>query len=184
MQDKEITVPKALHELHGDKTRLSTLVLVYLSGVIAAGLVLILLLPNELPLWKMMLIAVLYVDIAGGVVANLSTSTNQYYQDRNQQRTIFALLHILQPAIFILVFPAAWLYYVFSGLYTLMSIGIVSQFQDSELQQNAAALLVVVGVALSFAFPVPHAILYSFAPLFLLKLVLGFAVRRPSFYPD
>jgi len=183
MQDKEVTIPKALRELHGETARLSTLVLVYLAGLIAAGVVVIHLLPVGLPAWKTLLVAILYLDIASGVVANLSTSTNQYYKDKPKLRTVFALLHVLHPAGFILVLPQAWPYFVFTGLFTLGAIFLMDHFHDTERQHNLAALLVVAGVMLSFFFALPYVFLYSFAPLFLMKLVLGFAVRRPRFYP-
>jgi hypothetical protein len=180
MKYKEIIIPKILHELHGEKTRISTLSMVYLAGLIAAGVVVYQVIPSALPIWKVILVGLLFLDIAGGVVANLSTSTNQYYQGKTGLRLGFTLLHILHPALFIVVLPEAWPYFMFVGIFTLASVRLVNAFNDIEFQQNLAALLVVVGIAVSFTFDVPLVIFYSFAPLFMIKLILGFAVRRPA----
>ncbi len=180
MMDKEIKIPIALHELHGEKTRLSTLITVYLAGLVVAGVVVAQILPAALPLWKVVLVGILYLDIAGGVVANLSTSTNQYYQGKPGLRLGFTLLHILHPALFIAVLPEAWPYFGFVGIFTLASVRLVEAAGNTEFQQNLAALLVVIGIVASLTFDLPLVIFYSFAPLFMIKLVLGFAVRRPQ----
>ena len=180
MLDKEITIPKALHELHGQKTRISTLGTVYLASFIVAGVAVHQILPGGLPAWKVLLVLILYLDIAGGVVANLSTSTNRFYQEKTQLRVGFILLHCLHPALFISVLPESWPYFVFVGIFTLASALLVNAFRDTEFQQNLAALLVVAGIAVSFTFDVPLAFFYSFAPFFMIKLIIGFAVRRPA----
>ena len=179
MIHKEINLPRIFHELHGQKTRLSTLILVYLAGVAVAGLVISQILPEKLPIWKICLVGILYVDMGGGVVANLSTSTNQFYQAKPCLRIGFLLLHFLHPGLFILAFPIAWSYFIVTGGLTLLSALLVNAFKDAEFQQNLAATLTLVGIAVSFFFEVPMNILYSFAPLFMIKLILGFSVRRP-----
>lgn len=180
MIHKEISIPKTLHELHGEKSRISTLITVYLAGLVAAGVAVFQSLPVGFPAWKVVLVGILYLDIAGGVVANLSTSTNQYYQGKPGLRLVFALLHILHPVLFSVVLPEAWPYFAFVGIFTLVSVQLVEAARDTEFQQNLAALLVVVGTIVSVTFDLPQAIFYSFAPLFMIKLILGFAVRRPS----
>ena len=70
---------------------------------------------------------------------------------------------------------------MFVGIFTLASARLVNAFSDTEFQQNMAAFLVVVGIAVSLIFEVSPVIFYSFAPLFMIKLILGFAVRRPAF---
>ena len=180
MCDKEIKIPKVFHELHGKTSHVSTIIMVYLAGFTAAGLILSQIIGIELPLWKIILVGILYVDIGGGVVANLATSTNQYYQGKPKLRIGFILLHLVHPALFMLVFPVFWLYFGFVGLFTLASTLVINEIGDTEFQQNLAALLIVIGVAGSFFFEAPLPILYSFAPLFMIKLILGFSVRRPA----
>jgi len=60
----------------------------------------------------------------------------------------------------------------------------VNAVGDRESQQNLAAFLVVAGVLGSVFFHLGVPALYSLAPLFMIKLILGFSVRRPSFHAD
>ncbi|HWQ46568.1 MAG TPA: hypothetical protein VN376_06860 [Longilinea sp.] len=178
---KEIAIPKALRELHGERTRVSTLGLVYLSGLICAGLVTWQLWLAAVPLWQTAVSALIFLDVGGGVAANLSSSTNQYYQQHAKLRLPFIALHVFHPAVMAALFPAALPYFVFVMLFTLTATFTVNALTDAEQQQNLAALLLTVGCALSFFFHLPVPVLFLFAPLFMVKLILGFAVRRPLF---
>ncbi|HRK27976.1 MAG TPA: hypothetical protein PK239_11910 [Chitinophagales bacterium] len=181
MKDKEIKITKIFHELHGEKARLSNLILVYTVGIISALIFTIILLPLKLSIWKYILVAVLVLDISSGVVANLSTPTNQYYQKNSRLRLIFLSLHILQPLLFIVIFPELLLFFLFVFLYTISASLIVNWIKDKEYQQNIASAFVVLGTILSFVFKNDILIVYAIAPLFMTKLILGFAVRRPIF---
>lgn len=173
-------LPKFLHELHGERSRVSTLVAVYLAGLICAGVVAWQLALDGQPVWKTILGAFIFLDIGGGVVANLSSSTSRYYRERPKLRLPFLALHVIHPAALALLFPSAMPYFIYTGIVTLAGAVLVNAVKDAELQQNQAALLIAVGCAFSFCFRLDLPILYLFTPLFLVKLILGFAVRRPD----
>lgn len=173
----EIDIPKSLRELHGERTRISTLVLVYKAALVCAGVVIWQLLRLEVPPWKAALGGLIFLDIGGGVVANFSASTRRYYREHEKLRIPFLLLHVVHPLALAALFPAELPYFLFAMGFTIAAGLVVNALRDAELQRNAAALLVVAGCAISFAFPLSLQILYLFAPLFLIKLVLGFAVR-------
>jgi hypothetical protein len=179
--DKEITIPKYLHELHGEKTNLSSLILVYISALLVGGLALSQIIPLALPLWKTLLAALIFMDIGGGVVANQTSATNQYYQNHSNLRIPFLLLHIIHPLILILVFPKNSLFLGFVLVFTLASSFGVNALRNRELQQTLAALLVAIGVCLSLLVPVSPSFLVILAPLFMMKLILGFSVKRTHF---
>ncbi len=183
MLTKELKIPKYLWELHGEKARLSTVVMVYVVGLAASMLFLMNLLTEvkDLTLWKVIILWLLYFDIAGGVVANLSSSTNSYYRDKKGLRIIFLVVHVIHPLLFSLIFPDMYPYFSFMFLYTIAVAFLVNSLKDIELQQNIASSLVVIGIVISMFFKHNLVVLYSVAPLFMLKLGLGFAVRRPSF---
>jgi hypothetical protein len=178
---KEIELPKFLHDLHGERARVSTLIATYLSGLLCASVAAWQFALAGLPVWKIALGALIFLDIGGGVVANLSSSTSQYYRERPKLRLPFLALHIIHPAALAMLFPFALSYFIYAGVVTLAGAALVNAVKDEELQQNLAALLIVVGCAFSFGFRFDMPSLYLFAPLFLVKLVLGFAVRRPDF---
>ncbi len=181
MKDIDINIPKLFRELHGDKAKLSSIIITYSSGIIVSIITIIVTLYLNLPLWKYILLFILFIDITGGVVANLSTSTNQYYKDRNTLRVIFLLMHIIQPGLMLLIFPENYQYLIFIYLFTLGSSLILFKIKSSELQQNIAALFLVVGITISFLFKLNILTLYLFGTLYMIKLILGFSVKRPPF---
>ncbi len=128
----------------------------------------------------MVLAALIFLDVGGGVVANFSDATNRYYRQHANLRLPFIALHVFHPAVLALLFPAALPYFVYVMLFTLAATFTVNAVRDYELQQNLAALLVAAGCLFSFCFPLAIPVLYAFAPLFMVKLTLGFAVRRSS----
>ncbi|PKN98665.1 MAG: hypothetical protein CVU42_10630 [Chloroflexi bacterium HGW-Chloroflexi-4] len=181
MLNREINIPKALHELHGEKAKLSSLVLVYLTALVVGGIALWQMLPLGLPAWKVILAVVLFFDIGGGAAANLTSSTNQYYQKKASLRPIFLAMHVVHPLVLMLVFPQNTWFLFFVMVYTLGSAFGVNLIKNREMQQTAAGALVALGVSLAVLFPVSFAFIYVFAPLFMVKLILGFAVKRPDF---
>lgn len=176
---REINIPKALHELHGKKARLSSLVQVYFTALVVGGIALWQTIPLGLPVWKMFLVFVVFLDVGGGVTANLTSSTNQYYQKKASLRLIFLIMHVIHPLVLMLVFPQNAWFLLFVMVFTLGSAFGVNLIKSRELQQTSAAVLVATGVCFSLLFPVSFTFFYAFAPLFMVKLVLGFAVKRP-----
>ncbi|MBA4384363.1 MAG: hypothetical protein C0410_06480 [Anaerolinea sp.] len=184
MLNGEIIIPKALHELHGEKASLTSLVLVYLTALVVGGITLWQIIPLGLPVWKVILTAVLFLDIGGGAAANHTSSTNQYYQKKVSLRPIFLAMHVVHPLLLMLVFPYSVWFLLFVMAYTLGSAFGVNLIKDRELQQTTAAALVGMGVCSALLFPLSFPFLYVLAPLFMVKLILGFAVRRPVFVVD
>ena len=181
MLEKEINIPKFLHGLHGERTTILNLLCVYIAASLVGILIILNISGLDLPLWKTILIFALYFDIAGGVVANLSISTNQYYQRKSKGRILFIISHFVHPVLFIFLFPGNVDYYVFVGSYTIFAALIVNSLKTIENQQNLAYLFVTTGIVISLLFDLPLGTLYLFAPLFMIKLIFGFSVRRPAF---
>lgn len=175
---KEINIPRSLWELHGERARVSNLIAVYTAGLITGAMVAWQLLGSGITWWRIACSAFLFLDIGGGVVANFSKSTNSYYQEHTRLRVPFLAMHVVHPALLALVFPTVLPFFVFTGVFTLTGAFLVNAVKDREAQQNLAALLFAVGTIGSLLFPVFPAVLYCFTPLFMVKLILGFAVRR------
>ncbi len=180
---KTIKIPKALQELHGENSPLFNIILVYFIGLIAFFLVFLSLENSGISLIKRIIVSFIFFDIAGGVIANLSSSTNQYYQKNERIRIIFLLLHILHPAVVIWVFPSSWILIGGVAALTLMG-GVALHFiPDNEKRQVLAAALLVLGVLGSLYLQAEVQVLYAFAPLFMVKLLIGFSVKRPVLEP-
>jgi len=181
MQNKRIKVPKFLYELHGEYPDVFTLVGTYLSCLISGTLVLIFTSSLGLPVWKSVLLFVLYADIAGGVISNFSSSTKEYYRNNKSLRLPFILMHLIHPALFILLFPDFVNYFIYVALFTIIACLIVDRINQIEIQLTIALFLFLSGTLFSFCFKVPVNFLFSFAPLFMLKLIIGFSLGRPNF---
>lgn len=181
MTFRKVRIPKFLHELHGAEARLSTILLSYGAGLAVAAIALFQLRGTDIGSLQKVLVALVLLDVAAGVIANFSSSTNQHYQQAQSPRKGFLLLHALHAGVLAWVFPHYWTYFLFAYLYTLAASLIVNQAQDTEWQQNLAAFFVVCGVGASIFFELNPALLYGFMPLYAVKLILGFSVRRPSF---
>jgi hypothetical protein len=175
---KEVDIPRALQELHGTRAPISTLVLTYLCGVIAAAAVVVRLLPEGLPLWKVALTGLLFLDIGGGVAANFSAPTQRYYQEHANLRLPFIALHVFHPAVLALLFPESLWYFVVTGVFTLAATLAVNAIKNPEKQKTPSYILVFIGMCLVWGFVIRPSVLIVFAPLFMVKLIMGFAVKR------
>jgi len=134
-----------------------------------------------LPVWKSILLFILYADIAGGVISNFSTSTKDYYRTNESLRLPFILLHLIHPALFILIFPDYTDYFIYVGLFTILACLILSRINQIEIQITTALFLFLLGTSFSFCFKIPVNFLFSFAPLFMTKLIIGFSIDRLNF---
>ena len=181
MQNKIIRVPKYLYELHGENPDLFTLIGTYLASLISGILAIIFTYKLGLPVWKSILLFVLYADIAGGVISNFSFSTKDYYRTNKRLQFPFIMMHLLHPASFILLFPDFAHYFIYVGLFTITSCLILTKIINIEIKLTTALLLLLVGILFSFSFKVPTNFLFSFAPLFMTKLIIGFSVERLNF---
>jgi len=181
MKNKKIKVPKFLYELHGEYPDIFTLIGTYLACLISGILALVFTNSLGLPVWKSVLLFVLYADIAGGVISNFSSSTKDYYRNNKSLRLPFILMHLIHPALFILLFPDFADYFIYVGLFTILGCLIVDRINQNEIQLSTALLLFLSGTLFSFCFKIPVNFLFSFAPLFMLKLIIGFSVGRPNF---
>jgi hypothetical protein len=181
MQNKRIKVHKYLHELHGEYPDIFTLIGTYLAGIISGILVIVFTNNLGLPVWKSILLFILYADIAGGVISNFSSSTKDYYRTNKSYRLPFILMHLLHPALFILLFPDFADYFIYVGLFTIPACLIITGINQIEIQLTSALFLLLLGTSLSFCFKIPVNFLFSFAPLFMTKLIVGFSVNRPDF---
>jgi hypothetical protein len=181
MQNKKIKVPKYLHELHGEYPDIFTLTGTYLASLISGILVIVFTNNLGLPFWKSILLFVLYADIAGGVISNFSSSTKDYYRTNKNLRLPFIFMHLIHPVLFILLFPHFADYFIYVGLFTILACLIVNRIKQIEIQLTTAMFFFLSGTLLSFCFKIPVNFLFSFAPLFMAKLIIGFSVNRPNF---
>lgn len=163
--------------IHGDAPRRSDLLWVHATGLTFAG-VLMGMYASRLTVLQAAVLFILGWDMAGGMVANVTRSTNDWYAGRPAGvRVAFVGVHIFQPALVLLIFPQALPAY-FLGLYVFMLVFalLVLRFRQPGVQKPLAMAGLALGFLLFSLFPAGEAALGWFAPVYLTKLIYGFAV--------
>jgi hypothetical protein len=173
---KSIIIPKLLHELHGKQASVLSLVLVYATALFFGCLVSIQIIPLALPAWKSILLFVIVADIAGGAIANFTTSTRQYYRENKRLQLPFLLLHILHPVLLFWVVPQFITVSILMGALTFVSVIIIRLLAHNHELKVISVFLFVVNCAIILLIPCTFDYLKIIPILFFLKLIMGFAV--------
>ncbi|WKN43041.1 hypothetical protein [Tunicatimonas pelagia] len=175
--DKKVRIPAYLHELHGSQASITDLVITYMAAVISAIVILYLAASVPLPNYKFILLGLLALDLAGGVVSNFTESTNSFYTNHPTRRYLFIALHIVQPLLLIWIFPVDATVIGSISLYTLIAVLLINRLEDHHKQRGYAAFLMAIGVSFSFLVSISQAVVHLMLVLFIIKLVVAFAVR-------
>ncbi|PKO19037.1 MAG: hypothetical protein CVU39_00365 [Chloroflexi bacterium HGW-Chloroflexi-10] len=167
--------------IHGQKPSRSDLLLVHGAGLVFSGILLAFHASN-LTILQCTILFVLAWDMAGGMVANVTRSTNDWYCVQPAWVSIvFVAFHIFQPTVVLIFFPLANPIY-FLGLYLFMLAAalLVLQIRKSFIQKPLAMALLLLGILLFNQFLPGETALYWFAPVYLIKLIYGFSVNHYS----
>jgi membrane glycosyltransferase len=177
MQNKKIQVHKFLGEVFGHETTTFDFLAIVISSISFAGLTLLLKWDADLSILKKIILTVLALDIGGGVVANFTTGTNNYYAESLRKRYLFVLFHLLQPSILIWIFPSELIAILGVSLFTLTSSIIVLNVKKQYNQRIVAVTLLLLSLILStllnYTDPLTQIIMHFFS----LKLILAFSVN-------
>lgn len=180
--ESEVRVPGFLRPIHGETPRLLDVLLVYAVGIVFGVLALVFAYSRvaALPAWKAVILFVLAADVSGGTVAGLSSSTGAWYAGHPGMKRAFPFLQVFAPALLCLLFDGRVAYWAFVYGFTAAAASLVTLIRDQSRQETAAAALVVVGTVILLPIGLATPFLAWFAPIYLLKVVLGFAVQRPA----
>lgn len=144
---KTIKLPSALHEVFGEEsTRVELLLILFFSVGATLGLFASTQAEWEaLTTWKFIVILILAFDIFAGFIANLTFSTNAYYQKSNKARLGFIAIHI-QPLIFAFLAGSSFLLGGGVWIYTILAALVVNQLKGFPAQRVVAGVLVGLGL--------------------------------------
>ena len=167
--------------LHGESPHAGAIVLAYLTGVGGAGLALWLQVHASGPgvdLLAAGVLAFVALDLFAGAVANLSSSTRQFYRARPRfVRVLFLAGHAAQPGLVAaFVAPPAWPYLAASFLTAFGGGTAIQYLRPAPLREAVAGAVFAAGTAVCLALCGPSWELAWFAPVYLGKLVLGFSL--------
>ena len=180
MQNKKIQVHKFLFELFGRETTTFDLLAIVISSLSFAGLTHMLKLNTDISNFKLIILTILALDIAGGVVANFTTGTTNYYAESLRKRYFFVLFHLLQPSILIWIFPNELQAILGLSIFTLISSIIVLNIKKYNTQKIVAITLLLLSFMLSILLNYSDPLLQIVMQLFSIKLILAFSVNWSS----
>lgn len=139
--NKTISIPKSLHEFHGEESTIFSLILTYVSGIILASAVLLFYQFYDLTLWRQILLILICFDIGGGIVSNFTQGTREYYSKNRKRRWAFLSLHLLYPVLFYLIFPGLIVKFIIPIALILIGSAIINLFYDMDNQKPVGALI-------------------------------------------
>jgi len=177
MQNKKIQVHKFLVELFGRVTTVFDLLAIIISSISFAGLTLLLKWNTDISNFKIVVLTILALDIAGGVIANFTKGTNNYYSESLRKRYIFIFFHLLQPSILIWIFPSELLAILGVSLFTLTSSIVVLNIKKQYNQRIIAVTLLLFSLFLSTLLNYSDPLTEIIMQLFSIKLILAFSVN-------
>lgn len=181
-----ITIPKFFHELFGTEQTVIELLLVLIftvGSIFTVGF----LTHSEwssLSLIRQIVLWFLYLDISGGIVANLTHGTNSHYAKSSKARWVFIAIHI-QPLLLLIAYPERWTAAITIWAFTILSASLVNLLRKYDFQRTLAGFLVGVLSILFFtyspfiALPNILKIIYSFYGF---KVIYSFAVDHERIY--
>jgi len=180
MQNKKIQVHKFLGEIFGRETTTFDLLAIIIGSVSFALLTLFVKWNADINIIKKIILIILALDIAGGVVANFTRGTNNYYAESLQKRYLFVLFHLLQPSILIWIFPNESLAVLGVSIFTLINSIIVLNVKKHYNQRIIAVTLLLFSLILSTLFNYTEPLTKMIMQLFSIKLILAFSVNWSS----
>lgn len=180
MQNKKIKVHKVLGEFFGRETTRFDLLAIVISAVSFAGMTLLLIWSLDFSVLKKIVLTILALDIGGGVVANFTIGTNNYYAESLRKRYLFIFFHLLQPSILIWIFPNELLSIVIATLFILTSSILVLGVKKQYHQRIVAITLLLLYLILSTSLNYTDTLTQITMQLFSIKLILAFSVNWAS----
>lgn len=141
-----ICMPKLFHEAFGEWQTRTSLAAIALAVALSATVWLPLV--SAASTWRIVIVALLLLDIAAGAVANFSQGTNDYYKARPFSRWVFVAIHLHILAIgWLLDDPITPYFAVWA--FTIATAVIVNLLAGSQKQTLVAGCSVCLGIIAS-----------------------------------
>ncbi|GGG96181.1 hypothetical protein GCM10007415_34260 [Parapedobacter pyrenivorans] len=173
MKNKVINIPKPLWKLHGKQAYKQDLIMTYLIAVIV--MLVNLKTGNGLVLWKVIVVAILSIDIGGGVVSNFTRGTINYYQESKLSPHLFVWFHLLQTFALALIYTDSSFPISLTMITAMIGASVAIVFHKTVMQRQISVFffaLVALMLSLFPEIPIPAntlTLLMSF------KLLVGFS---------
>jgi hypothetical protein len=182
VREPAVKIPRVLRPIHGETPRAFDVFLVYAVGVVFGILAVVVAWSRvaALPAWKALILFLLAADASGGTVSGFSSATAEWFANHPGFRRAFPFFHIIGPALLCLLFDGRIAYWAFLYGFTASAASVVMLIGERSRQEAAAAALVAVGTVVLLPIGLATPFLAWFAPIYMLKLILGFGVNRST----
>ncbi|MBL7936000.1 MAG: hypothetical protein JNM51_09375 [Bacteroidia bacterium] len=177
LQNSTIKVNKFFNELFGRETTRFDLLLILFGLIILTVATQKMCFGSDLSVSKKIILAFLTLDIGGGVIANFTEGTNNYYSENAKRRYLFIVIHILQPLILSWIFENNIFMILSLTVYVLISSFIITSIKQKNTQKTIAATMLLTAIILIFSLPFSQLVLQLILLIYSLKLILSFSVN-------
>lgn len=92
-------------------------------------------------------------------------------------RYLFIMLHVVQPLLLLWLFPKDLIEILIISIYTLIAMIIIDSIEKHSRQRVLGAFLMVIGISISFLMDDIEAVVHLVLILFMIKLIMAFAVK-------
>jgi hypothetical protein len=166
--------------LDGENPSISDQMLIYTTGILIGVLLVATAKFQNLGwnVWQYIIGFTLTADLVGGVISNITKSTNSFYQKSNTLSLIFLLVHFIQPLLLTIFFGVSVSTGLFLYLFMLFSSLFVRFLCSKHYQKQTALALVTIGIIISTLYFSSPTIFSWFAGVYFLKLIYAFSVRQ------
>ena len=175
-----IKIPKFFHEILGETQRPIEILFIILFATVSTTFAFVFYndFISSLPLFNQVILLLLTIDITGGVIANLTYGTDEYYSKRKKARLIFIAIHVQPILIFLLTSLPLWVGFVLWAYTILCAFGL-EIFKNHPSQKVFAGFSLFIGLIILFGF---QSLLTPFVTflmiLFLFKVIYSFSVNH------
>lgn len=174
-----IKIPKFFHEIFGE-TQSNWELLMIFDFVFFSGLLLAFFTKNQwgaLSPLGLFFLVLLFLDISGGVIANLTAGTNAYYQSRPKARLVFIGIHV-QPLLLAWVMGGGFKIAVILWLYTVCMAFLANALRNLPFHRGICGYLTAIGLLIA-AFE-PNVLLRILYLFYVIKVLYNFSVDHAN----
>lgn len=171
-----IKIPKFFHEILGEYQNKSDLRLIILF-VLFSGIGIAFIFQEDwrtLSYFRQLILLLLFLDISGGVLSNLTLGTSNFYENRPKARIVFIAIHI-QPLLIAWTLGSAIYLAITLWIYTLISALISNHLKCRSYHRVLCGFFTAIGICIAASEPemLPR-ILYLY---YVVKVLYNFSVN-------
>ncbi|MCY3414419.1 MAG: hypothetical protein INQ03_22420 [Candidatus Heimdallarchaeota archaeon] len=164
--------------LEGEDPKRKHQIVIYCSSITLALLIL-LLNRTEWNFLQMIICGLILFDLTGGVLSNVTDSTNKFYYSKGiGWQLLFLGIHLFHPLIICFIFDISFLFFVLAYL-SMVGGGylIFTQERKEDMRMLAMILVLFLSIVEIYLFNLPRSLLW-FPMVYNLKLIYGFSVQH------